>query len=250
MSEQRRQESYIKSQNNKLPVAQQLDMSFKCGQLHVRGKLYQSPISVPSIQQQVLPSKSDRAAVQQIEIIKGDTRDRDDSIFVGYAARVSSVDQVEGAYLKVRRTHPDATHVMCAFQFPGHDPTKSFGLADDSEHGGARWILEALKKEKMYNCAVFVVCYYGGKNIGPDCFMFIDHVATSAINELQDIQKPKSVPWSSFDPDAASSDRDDSTSDNIFAGAVEIPNEGRASGATLLNPEYLTQNQLTSTTRG
>lgn len=219
-----------------------MDMAFQKGDLLVQGKRYEPPIAPPTIRQLVLPSTEEQRIDENIEIFEGATRDQNDSIFVGYAARVKKMEQVEGAYREVRRAHPDATHVMCAFRFPGENPTKSFGMADDGENGGARRILAKINQEKMYNIAVYVVRYYGGTNLGPDRFSFIETVALSAISELLDKERPKSTPWSQQDPGTdGESAWDESADSNPFdLNEPGLPNDGRAS---LLQPYYLQQQQ-------
>lgn len=236
-AERRRQQSYIKAQNNKLPSAQQMDMSFKKGELFVGSERYVPPVVPPTIRQRVMPTAQERAIQEQVEIFEGDSRDRHDSVFLGYAARVNKKEQVDGAYRKIRQIHPDATHVMCAFRFPGHDPTRAYGLADDGEHGGARRILNAITADKLYNLAVFVVRYYGGRNIGPDRFQFIETVAKSAIDELRDHERPRSIPWN----DQIAEQQQDSNNGTSITSPFDpnepgLPNKGRAS---MLNPEYL-----------
>lgn len=238
-AERRRQQNIIKSHNNKLPLAQQVDMSFQQGELLVRGKRYEPPVLPPTVRQLVLPTQQEREVSDSMEIFEGATRDKNDSVFVGYAARVKKMEQVEGAYREVRKVHPDATHVMCAFRFPGENPTKFFGMADDGENGGARRILNKLNQEKLFNIAVFVVRYYGGTNLGADRFSFIETVALSAISELLDRERPKSTPWQQ-DPGAGSSSAwDDSMEESPFGADIpSLPNDGKAS---LLNPDYLQQ---------
>lgn len=227
LAEKKRQENVVKSYNNKLPIANQLDMAFKKGELQVQGKRYEPPIAPPTPRQLVLPSEQEKAINQQVEIFEGATRDKNSSYFIGYAARVKKIEQVEGAYRAVRREHPDATHVMCAFRFPGTNPTKSFGLADDGENGGARRILNKINQEDIFNIAVFVVRYYGGVNLGPDRFAFIETVALSAISELLDSQRPQSTPWNDQPPSSSWDDELNSAS-KFDPNTSGLPNEGRA----------------------
>lgn len=236
-AEKRRQESFIKFLNSKLPVAQQMDLSFKKGDLYVNSEKYSAPIAAPSIKQQIMPTTEEKKQINAIEILEGDTRDLHNSQFVGYAANVKTMDQVNGAYMAVRKIHPDATHVMCAFRFPGYNPLKSYGMADDGEHGGARRILDVLHKEKVYNCAAFVVRYYGGTNLGPDRFKIIEAVSSSAIAEVVHSQRPRSVPWNNAEESSTQwGDSRESQDGSEFGSAPSLPNEGRAS---MLNPDYL-----------
>lgn len=184
-AERRRQQGFIKAQNNKLPTAEQLPMEFKKGDLYIENDRFQHPIRPPTVRQQVLPSAWEADLTRKVEIFEGDTRDRDDSVFVGYAAKVDSVDLVQGAYMKVRQAHPDASHVMCAYRFPGNNPTKSYGISDDGEHGGGRRILKVLRDAEVFNCALFVVRYYGGRHIGADRFTLIEDVSKSALMEME-----------------------------------------------------------------
>lgn len=195
MAESKRQQNYVKIENKKLPSAQQLKMEFKKGQLFVDNKKYEPAIKPPTIKQQVLPTTEERNIAEEVEITEGSRRNRANSEFISYAARVNTLSLVKGAYLTLKRAHPDSTHIMCAYRFPGHDPSQSYGMCDDGEFGGARRILDALKQTRTYNCVVFIVRYYGGRHIGPDRFTIISDLAKDAITASDPVIRQQDEEW-------------------------------------------------------
>lgn len=230
--EAKRQNNYVKQQNNKLPTAQQRDVTFKKGALYIDNRKYVSQLQAPTVRQLVDPTIKEKDVQKQVDIIEGDSKDHGDSVFVAYAARVHTLEHVHGAYRKVRSVHPQATHVMCAFRFPGNDPGHTFGMCDDGEHGGARRILGALNETHTYNCAVYVVRYYGGSHIGPERFSIIEELAKSAITESEPALRDRRNDWSHLP--APSEDRwelqDGTTSqeEEEFGSVPSLPNEGCA----------------------
>lgn len=245
LNEIKRQEGLIKYQNNKLPLAQQVDMTFKKGELFVQNEKFKPPIKPPSIQQLIAPTTQEKDATEKIEIIEGNTRDRAESVFIGYAAKVETLPQVEGAYRAVRRAHPQATHVVCAFRLTGVNPTKSFGMIDDGEFGGARRLFKVLQNTRSYNRAIFVARYYGGKHIGPDRFTIIEDVGESAITELETQDRH---------PTGQQTNESDSWADTVSeASETEqweqqplLPNNGRAHSRKKSDQDNESQKSLRS----
>lgn len=234
-AEAKRQQNFIKFQNSKLPPAQRREITFKKGQLYIDSKKYVPEFQTPTIKQLVMPSAQEKQNREEVEIMEGDTRDREKSIFMGYAARVDNIQHVMGAYMAVRKIHPQATHVMAAYRFPGNSPNISYGMNDDGDYGGARKILDALIETRTYNCAVFVVRYFGGTHIGPDRFSFIEEVAKSAITisdpAVRQTQQRRQENESNDQPDewAQQMDLQSQSSDhNPFGSIPALPNEARA----------------------
>ena len=55
---------------------------------------------------------------------------------------------------------------------------------DDGEHGAGRNLLNYLKKNNLYNTAIFVVRYFGGAKIGPLRYQIIIDVAKDAHHQM------------------------------------------------------------------
>lgn len=132
--------------------------------------------------------------IRELDIIKGESSTKHDSVFVGYVAEVFSTNHVENYYYHVKLLEPEATHIMCAFKLPGIDFTKVEGAIDDGEFAAGRTLLNFLYKHKEINKAIFVARYYGGKHLGPQRFLAIEQAADSALTALnnfkQQIRRP------------------------------------------------------------
>lgn len=88
------------------------------------------------------------------------------SRFIGYAAPTSSEEEALEFVKKVRREHPDATHVAFAYTI---GPEGSLQRAnDDGEPSGTAGvpILEVLKREKVLDGVICAVRYFGGIKLG------------------------------------------------------------------------------------
>lgn len=135
-----------------------------------------------------MPTTQEIETIHKISLIEGDDAEKDGSNFVGYAARVKNAEEVNAAYTKVRQLHLEATHVVCTYKIPGRDVIRSKGMVDDKEHGAGRQLLNMVKEASEQNLALFAVRYYGGKHLGPQRFDYLNQVASSALEELHQIE--------------------------------------------------------------
>lgn len=184
-AERKRFIHYLKQQNKKLPVAQQKKVTVKNNTLFLDDEQYQAPLKAPTVSQFLNLSQERRKIIRELEVVKGDEEIQSESIFIGYAAEVFSIKQVEDHYYHVRLLSPEATHVMCAYKLPGVDFALVQGGIDDGEHGASRTLLNLLLKNMVENRALYVVRYYGGQHIGPIRFTAIENTAQSALDKLQ-----------------------------------------------------------------
>jgi len=88
------------------------------------------------------------------------------SRFIAIAAAADSREAAKGKVAAAWAEHPDATHVVYAFQLGKTGDL--FGLSDDGEpHGTAgRPVLEVIKGSGITNLIVMVVRYFGGTKLG------------------------------------------------------------------------------------
>lgn len=184
-AERKRSIHYLKQQNKHLPPNQQFKIAVKNNTLLLDDTEYKPPFTAPTVHDFLHLSKERKSVIRDLQVIKGEEETEHKSVFIGYAAQVFSIKQVEDHYHPIRLLNPEATHVMCAYKLPGVDFTKIQGAVDDGEHAGGRVILKMLLKEQSVNQAVFVVRYYGGKHLGQRRFSLIEKVAVSAHSKLQ-----------------------------------------------------------------
>lgn len=193
-AEKRRSNHHFKQQNKRLPLAQQQKVEIKGGILSIQNQVYEPLVKVPSILQMCNISPERKRFLREMEIIEGGTEHQDGSIFVGYAAEAFTAQSVQNLYDALKLRIPDATHIACAFKFPGTDIAKNQGFVDDGEFGAGRALLNLLHKNKAYNKVLFITRHYGGQHIGVRRFQLMEKVALKALNEIikkeQDARRP------------------------------------------------------------
>lgn len=183
-SERRKYIHFLKQQNQKLPVSQQLTASVDRGVLSFDNQPYTPPIRPLNTVQRCSISPERKRMLRDLEFTQGLTEEDSNSIFTGYAIDVYSVQQVQNCYDALCLQVPNATHISCAYKLPGVDITTAQGSIDDGEHGAGRVLLNTLFKAKVSNKAIFVTRHYGGQHIGALRFQLIDKAAQSALNTL------------------------------------------------------------------
>ena len=155
------------------------DMKMHKGGLKVDGLKFVPPIKPPGVYETVFPL--DRAHVDCMHVCKGDNQYKEGCKFIGYCVHIGSLADIRAAYTKVKRIHPSALHIACAYRIPGLDHVHLRGYVDDGEHGAGRAIYKVLEDTNSFNKAVFVVCHYRNKHLGPARFQLMSAAAKSSI---------------------------------------------------------------------
>jgi len=89
-----------------------------------------------------------------------------DSVFIGRASPVDSVETAERFIDDVRAEHDDATHNVPAYRVRT-DPFREYATDDGEPSGSAgKPILSMLQGRELQNVAVVVTRYYGGTELG------------------------------------------------------------------------------------
>ena len=131
-----------------------------------------------------------------MKVAKGEVKRSGNCRFIGYCMTVSNLADVRATYTKVKRLHPSALHISCAFRLPGIDHSQLRGYEDDGEHRAGRTIYNVLEEQNSFNKAVYVVRYYGNKHLGEVRFQLIISATRSAMqnHQLNVIEYNKKMP--------------------------------------------------------
>jgi len=78
------------------------------------------------------------------------------------------ISEYEGLQDKLKHEHPKANHVVYALRFLNEYDQVVENFSDDGEPKGCAGVptLNVLRGEKLLNCAVFIVRYFGGIKLG------------------------------------------------------------------------------------
>lgn len=109
------------------------------------------------------------------------------SEFIALATKMSTVQQVQQAYVAAAQRYPSSDHIMMAYALKENEQLK-VGSCDDREYGAGAKLHNVLFEHKARNTAIFVLRKYGGVHLGFNHFGIIENVAKKAINMLKDIE--------------------------------------------------------------
>lgn len=160
-------------------------MKISGGKLLIDNEPYEKQIYTPTPRELLYPDRFTQGNSTAISLFRGEDDTRDNSKFIGYAAEVKDLDDVQAAYFLVKKKHAEATHVACAFRIPGNNPATLQDFVDDGEFGAGRIMLKWLHDKNHFNVAVFMVRYYGGKHTGPGRFDIFRQVVGTAVLRLK-----------------------------------------------------------------
>ena len=176
--EQRRYRDIIKK-NNKLSVSETINMSMKKGKLLINEQPYTPKIKTPTIQETLTPDNE--ATIDKIKLVEGNRIRNGGCRFVGMSHEVRSIQDVRNGYIKARREHPRALHLVCCYRIPGGEFYSLQSYEDNMEWGAGRRLLYMLEDSQIQNRAIYVARYYGGKKLGPSRFNSYIEAMKSAI---------------------------------------------------------------------
>lgn len=147
-------------------------------QLFVENELHVQHIFPPR-PTELFASKTEQKLIDKIKMVISTPRTEDGSVFVGLAAQVKTLDEVNRAYRKVRQMYPSYDHAMMAYWIQDYT-----GYQDDGEHSASIKLHALLLQERLKNVALFVVRNFGGTNLGGRRFQYITEVAQKALDSL------------------------------------------------------------------
>ena len=129
--------------------------------------------------------------ILQMNMLIGEKQCIEENIFIGAAIKADNTATIQDAYLKLRLIHPQARHIMCAYQLQVEPEDRNIhtqDFCDDGEIGAGRQLLKLLQESDLQNRAIFVVRYCGEK-LGPNRYRRILNAAKRALLNDPDIEE-------------------------------------------------------------
>ena len=171
--------------NKTLIDAQQQAIEWKRGELIIDGREYKPKVIEPTCTDIIEMKQADLEKALKFKMFATNTeRMKNGSKFLGFAAKVHSLDDVVNGYRQLKYRFIDATHVICAYRIMDPDVAHMTDCIDGGELGAGRRLLQMLIDNSHANIAVFVVRYHRGPNIGPSRFNLIIDAAKEAITAI------------------------------------------------------------------
>ena len=170
----------IKKNNNNLQPTDCATIKFKKGELYINNEKYLKKVSFPNKSETISPDSKEN--IDKIYMTEGEFIQNGKYKFVAMSQEVTCINDVRCGYIKVRRAHPKALHIACAYYLPGATNHYSKDDYDCGEYGAGRTLLDVLTKTNIVHRAIYAARYYGGSKIGPSCFESYKDAAISAIS--------------------------------------------------------------------
>ena len=198
-NERKRRERQIIQQNEQLQSKDQLAIEYTRDGLKIQNELYKKKVSVPSPDQLINIPLEKLDAVLKMKTVKGNEITQQRSIFKGFTAKVTTHEQINNLYMKMKLNHPYARHIVCAYSIPGEEKHYTNDFCDDEEPGAGRTLLQLLNQYEISERVIFVTRVYGGQKMSSDRFECYKQAGKLAI--MQDDQYKNSTLRQVFPPD-------------------------------------------------
>ena len=151
------------------------------GGLLIRGVPYRKKVEPPTPSQLVDIQPQQIQKILELPLTLGEEIIMDNSKFTAYAAEVSTHDDINEYYIKLRMIQPTARHIVCAYSVKDIDICYAHDYHDDGEPAAGKEILKLLKENLRENTVVFVARQYGGIRMGVNRFHCYVNAARSAL---------------------------------------------------------------------
>ena len=129
-------------------------------------------------------SEMDLKNILKQRMYQGAVKTRNGSTFIGFAAKVHTIQDVANCYKQLKYRYMEAAHIMCAYRIMDPDVAHMTDCIDGGELEAGRRLLQLLLDESGENIAVFVIRFHKGPNIGPVRFQYIVDTAKAAISNV------------------------------------------------------------------
>ena len=167
-------------------IIQEVDedqISYAQGGVVVQGEPYKKKITVPTPKELIEVQPEEMRRILKIPMGKGSQVSQQNSRFTAYTAAVSSHQQVRDMYKKMKYSHPDVRHIVCAFWLTdtGMKDFYNKDYQDDGEPGAGRRILQMMMANNLKSRVIFVARKYGGIRMGAERFECYETSAKAAV---------------------------------------------------------------------
>ena len=139
-----------------------------------------SYVNPPTVQEVFDTVLNDQQKMDNMDFVHTNVQTEKGSHFRGHAVRITAAKDVKLAYKKLRTLYPESDHLIMSYLVKSYQ-----GNQDDGEYGASKKILQILNDSGMVNTVLFVTRQYGGIQLGPRRFTFIENVAREALQALQ-----------------------------------------------------------------
>ena len=150
----------------------------------IDGEMQRDPIYVPTPQDLICLSLSDREELDAITFEESAPYTLSDSTFKAFCTDISSYDAASLAYKKIKLEHIYASHIMMACVFKNGDNLEVFSC-DDGEDSGGLTLQKMMLDSQFYGHALFVIRWKLGGNMGARRFRCIEAVAQKIMEKVK-----------------------------------------------------------------
>ena len=145
---------------------------------------FTNKFEAPGISKLMNLKTEDKEELLDLRISKPASETQQGSTFSVFAEKVTSLDEVNQIYTKLRLQFPSSTHISAGYILDGSFTLRKVGSQDDGEYGMGRNILKTLKDNQVSGIAIFVRREYGGKRMGGKRFRVVRSLIEHKIKKL------------------------------------------------------------------
>ena len=134
---------------------------FNGDKFFVNGEAIEQDITPLTFREMISLHAETLDAMEQLQFSTGGPIDEKSSIFQAFAINVTSLDDIDLAYMRVCQVKKYADHIVLAYRLKNSEGFKE-GSSSDKEHYGDQEVLKIIHAKHAVNIAVFVSREYGG----------------------------------------------------------------------------------------
>ena len=129
--------------------------------LIVDGEPVPDEVTPPSLLDMIEADRETNDKMLRVQFYSSMPKEVKRSSFQAFGVEISSVEDVDVAYMRIRHMNKNADHIMVGYRLRKEGEIVHGGVSD-KEHYGDQEVLTAILKAQAVNVAVFVAREYGG----------------------------------------------------------------------------------------
>ena len=142
------------------------DVIMDRGEIYIGTDKYEKKVSAPDPTKVLQLPLRKLNEIMSTEVQRAHVYQEKGNTFTAYTVCTNSIQEVQDAYMKIRLNHPEARHIVAAWNIPAQQDYDNADGCDDDEHGIANVLVKCLKKNEISHRAVYIVRNCGERMYG------------------------------------------------------------------------------------
>ena len=188
MDEEKEVKEYYRDllrENTNREESKKWQIKLRKGKIFINNQKVTPKVEIPAAADILTLEEGELDSIHGIKTHESGQHQESDSEFYSHYMRIVNEKDVEAGLAKMKIKYGDSTHIVTAYRMENSEGPYRQGYVDDGESGAGRSMLKKMQEKEVHNLAVFVIRYYGGKQMGVRRFEVYANLTEKAVNAFK-----------------------------------------------------------------